>query len=408
MKKPLLEALNIFANSYKKMASEKLTKFKNELTPDQIQMLGDEITSLDALSAKLAELATAEPDNEEVVKLQTMVTDLQTALGENQTAFENKIAKMVEGKTKKQFANFVKEAVENKLFDKGTKQSIGITRFENANNANLNVIYQDSEIGITPSLVPTLIDYVRQISLNGQNSVAWNEHTAGTDASAIVAIGGDKPVKTASHTSTTTGTETLAVISKLPKQYKAAISMIADIYVNDLNKDMLRKLNSTLIAIVAAGSDIADFYTTIPTVDKAHIIDAIRLVAAGIKNLFPENRVVIGLSQAALFELDSVKDENGNYVTYDFAQKGIILVSIPVTATFTATSILGMSESVVRWYSDGLDNLITDQRYWDTNEIGLMIEVLNSLFVLRGCDALATCFDDYSTIITDMGGGVQG
>jgi len=404
MKKDFLKIAEYFKNRKRSLTMQ----FSNALTPEQKQLLlTEESTAIDDMIAAI-EAMPENPDVPEIATLKQMVADLQTALSDNQTEFENKIAKMVEGKAKKQFANFVKEAVENKLFDKGTKQSIGITRFENANNANLNVIYQDSEIGITPSLVPTLIDYVRQISLNGQNSVAWNEHTAGADAAAIVAIGGDKPVKTASHTSTTTGTETLAVISKLPKQYKAAISMIADIYVNDLNKDMLRKLNSTLIAIVAAGSDIADFYTVIPTVDKAHIIDAIRLVAAGIKNLFPENRVVIGLSQAALFELDSVKDENGNYVTYDFAQKGIILVSIPVTATFTATSILGMSESVVRWYSDGLDNLITDQRYWDTNEIGLMIEVLNSLFVLRGCDALATCFDDYSTIITDMGGGVQG
>lgn len=398
MKKDFLKIAEYFKNRKRSLTMQ----FSNALTPEQKQLLlTEESTAIDDMIAAI-EAMPENPDVPEIAALKQMVSDLQASLAENQTEFENKIAKMVEGKTKKQFANFVKEAVENKLFDKGTKQSIGITRFENANNANLNVIYQDSEIGITPSLVPTLIDYVRQISLNGQNSVAWNEHTAGADAAAIVAIGGDKPVKTASHTSTTTGTETLAVISKLPKQYKAAISMIADIYVNDLNKDMLRKLNSTLIAIVAAGSDIADFYTTIPTVEKAHIIDAIRLVAAGIKNLFPENRVVIGLSQAALFELDSVKDENGNYVTYDFAQKGIILVSIPVTATFTATSILGMSESVVRWYSDGLDNLITDQRYWDTNEIGLMIEVLNSLFVLRGCDALATCFDDYSTIITDM------
>ena len=194
----------------------------------------------------------------------------------------------------------------------------------------------------------------------------------------------------------------------MPKQFAKAISMLADLYLNDMMKDITRKLNRIVVNLVAEGSDLSDLMPAIPAVKSAQIIDAIRIVAAAIRKNHPESRVIIGLSEAALFELDSVKDGNDNYITYDFAQKGIVLVSLPeVEDLFTTTSILGMSENVVRWYNDGIDNLVTDQRYWDTNEIGLMVEVLNSVFVLRASDATATCFDDYKTIIEDMDEGIE-
>lgn len=399
MKKDFAEVVKYFKN--KKKMNEK--QFINALTPEQKQaLLADDNAAIDDLISAI-EAMPENPEDPNVAALKKMVEDLKTAMAENQTEFENRLVAMAEKQTPKQFINFVKQAVEGKVFENAKGHtSIGKTRFENAlNNASLNVIYSDTEVGVKPSLVPTLLDFVRQISLNGQNAVAWNELESAADAAAIVLIGNDKPVKTFTHSTTTTGTTTIAVISKLPKQYRAAISMIADLYLNDMTKDITRLLNNAVLTLVAAGSDLSDLMT-VPTVDAPGLIDAIRAVAAGIKNLFPENRVVIGLSQAALFALDSVKDKNGNYITYDFAGKGIVLVSLPVAAPFTATSIVGMSESVLRWYNDGIDNLISEERYWDTNNIGLMVEVLNSLFVLRGCDALATCFDDYETIISDM------
>lgn len=402
MKKDFTAILKYFQNK-KKMNEQ---QFMNALTPEQKQaLLAADNTSIDDMIAAI-EAMPENPEDPSVAALKKMVEDLKTAMGENQAAFENRLTEMAEKQTPKQFINFVKTAVEGKIFENAKGHtSIGRTRFENAlNNASLNVVYSDTEVGVKPSLVPTLIDFVRQISLNGQNAVAWNEVESAGDAAAIVLIGGDKPIKTYTYSTTTTGTTTIAVISKLPKQYRAAISMIADLYLNDMTKDVTRLLNTAILTLVAAGSDLADLMT-VPDVEDPGIIDAIRAVASGIKNLFPENRVVIGLSQAALFALDSVKDANGNYITYDFAGKGIVLVSMPVAGAFTATSIIGMSENVLRWYNDGIDNLISEERYWDTNNIGLMVEVLNSLFVLRGCDALATCFDDYNTIIGDMTAG---
>lgn len=403
MKKEFVSLLKYFQN--KKKINEK--QFSNALTPEQKQLLlSDENSTIDDIIAAI-EAMPENAENPEVANLKKMVDDLKTALSENQTEFENRLALLAEKQTPKQFINFVKQAVEGKMFENAKgRTSIGVSRFENANNANLAVIYNDSEVGVKPSQVPTLMDYVRQISLNGQNAVAWNEMDGTTDAAAVVAIGGDKPIRVFTHSTTTTGTETIAVISKLPKQYRAAISMIADLYMNDMTKDITRKINTVIMGLIAAGSDLADLMT-IPTVEKAQLIDAIRGVASAIKDKHPESRVIIGLSQSALFALDSVKDSNGNYITYDFAQKGIVLVSLPVVVPFTATSIIGMSEGIVRWYNDGIDNLVSEERYWDTNHIGLMVEVLNSVFVLRACDATATCFDDYTTIIDDMGGGVQ-
>ena len=400
MKKEFAPVLKYYQNRKKQNEQQ----FLNALTPEQKQaMLAADNTAIDDMIAAI-EAMPENPEDPNVAALKKMVEDLKTAMAENQTAFENRLTEMAEKQTPKQFINFVKTAVEGKIFENAKgKTSIGKTYFENVNNTSLNVIYSDTEIGVKPSLVPTLIDYVRQISLNGQNAVAWNELESAGDVAAIVAIGIDKPVKTFTHSTTTTGTTTIAVISLLPKQYRAAISMIADLYLNDMTKDITRLLNTTILTLVAAGSDLSDLMT-VPTVDAPGIIDAIRAVASGIKNLFPENRVVVGLSQAALFALDSVKDKNGNYITYDFAGKGIILVSMPVVGAFTATSIIGMSEGMLRWYNDGIDNLISEERYWEKNCIGLMVEVLNSLFVLRGCDALATCFDDYATIIDDMTG----
>lgn len=403
MNKKFLNMFLEFANSYKKQAKDKMNKFKNELTPDQLAMLGDELESLTSLSTKIEQMLAENPEDTALQDLQQKIKDLETALGENQTAFENKITEMLKGKTEKQFVNFIEAAIEKKIFENSNNSNtvIGKTYFKNANNANLNVVYNDNEVGVAISQVPTLLDYIRQISINGENSVAWNEVDGTTDASAVVAIGAAKPVRTVAHSTSTAATETLAVIAKLPTQYAKAISMLADIYLNDMSKDLYRKLNATLIALLAAGSDLSDF-GAIPKVAKVQLIDVIRKVASAIRYYHPENRVAIGLSEAALFELGSVKDENGNYIQYDFSAAGIDIVSVPVSDTFTATSIIGMSQQVIRWYNDGVINKTSDQAYWANNQIGLMIEILNSVMVLRATDAKATIFDDYTTIITDM------
>lgn len=404
MKKELLKVAEYFKNRKRNLTMQ----FSNALTPEQKQLLlADESTAIDDIISAI-EAMPENPDMPEVTALKQLVADLTKSLGENQEAFENKIAKMLEKKTEKQFVNFIQKAVEDKIFENGVKNAIvARTRFQNANNTNVNIVYNDGEVGVVSSQVPTLLDYVRQIGLNGENAIAWNELDGTTDASAIVAIGASKPIRTVSHTTHTATGDTLAVIGKLPTQFAKAISMLADIYLNDMSKDLYRLLNKTLIDIVAAGSDLADL-VTVPLVAKAQLIDAIRLVASAIKDKYPENRVVIGLSQSALFALDSVKDENGNYIAFDFAAKGIDLVSLPVVAPFTATSIVGMSENVLRWYNDGIINKTSTEAYWANNQIGLMIEILNSVFVLRACDAKATVFDDYETIIADMGANVQG
>ena len=401
MKKPLIQALEAFANSYKKMANEKLMKFKNELTPDQIAMLGEEISSLTSLTEKLTAMAAEDPENEEVKKLQQMVADLQTALSENQTAFENKILEMLKGKSEKTFVNFIEQAIEKKIFEnsKNANEEIGRTYFKNA--AGINVVYNDTEVGVTMSQVPTLLDYIRQIRLNGETTVMWNEVDGTTDASAVVAVGAAKPVRTVAHSYSSATTDTIAVISKLPIQYAKSISMLADIYLNEMSKDIYRKLNAVLIALLAAGSDLADL-GTIQKVDKPQMIDAIKKVASAITRLYPENRVVIGLSADAIFELNSVKDANGNYIVWDFKSAGIDIVTVPVVGEFTATSIIGMSQNVLRWYNDGVVNKTSEHAYWANNQIGLMQEVLFSTMVLRATDAKATVFDDYTTIIEDM------
>jgi hypothetical protein len=378
-------------------------QFKNELTPDQVSMLAGESSTIDAIIAAI-EAMPADEANPEIAALKQLVADLQTALGENQAEFENKIAAIAESKSEKQFINFLQKAIDEKVFEnRNLNTQIVKTHFKNLNNANVNVVYNDSEVGVTISQVPTLLDYVRQININGENSIAWNEVDGTTDASAIVAIGAGKPVRNYDHVTHTAAGSTLAVIGKLPNQYAKAISMLADIYLNDMSKDLYRLLNATLVGILAAGKDLSEL-TTIPVVPKAQLIDAIRLVASAIKNKFPENRVVIALSQSALFALESVKDENGNYITFDFAAKGIDLVSMPIVdAVFTETSIIGMSENVLRWYNDGIINKTSTEAYWANNQLGLMIEILNSVFVLRATDADATCFDDYATIIQDLG-----
>jgi HK97 family phage major capsid protein len=398
MKKEFLKIAKYFANR----KELNIKQFTNALTAEQKQLLlAEDNSAID----QILEAINAMPEDSAdpaVAELKQMVADLTAALESNQTEFENKLQEMFKNKTQKQFVNFIQKAVEDKLFaNKAYSTEIGKTYFTNANNTNVNVVYNDSEVGVAISQVPTLLDYIRQININGENSIAWNEVDGTTDASAIVAIGSGKPVRTVTHVTHTAAGDTLAVISKIPNQYAKAISMLADIYLNDMSKDLYRKLNATLLALLVAGSDLSDL-VTIPTVAKAQLIDVIRLVASAIKNLYPENRVVIGLSQSALFALDSVKDENGNYINYEFASKGIDLVSVPVSGSFTETSIVAMSENVLRWYNDGIINKTSDQAYWANNQIGLMIEILNSVMVLRATDAKATCFDDYATILTDM------
>lgn len=409
MKKNFESLLKFFENRKKSIEKQLI----NSLSEDEKKaVLLEENSSVEAIINAIKAMPE-DGENQIVTELKNKVNNLETAIEENSKEFQNQMTKLVEKSSPKTFINFVKKAVEDKIFENSKgNTSIGITRFVNDNGgiggSGVLVVYNDTEVGVKPSTVPTLLDYVRQISLGNQNAVAWNEIDGTEDASAIVAVGDDKPIKTFAHSYSVAATDTIAVISKMPKQFAKAISMLADLYLNDMMKDITRKLNRIVVNLVAEGSDLSDLMPAIPAVKSAQIIDAIRIVAAAIRKNHPESRVIIGLSEAALFELDSVKDGNDNYITYDFAQKGIVLVSLPeVEDLFTTTSILGMSENVVRWYNDGIDNLVTDQRYWDTNEIGLMVEVLNSVFVLRASDATATCFDDYKTIIEDMDEGIE-
>lgn len=409
MKKNFESLLKFFENRKKSIEKQLI----NSLSEDEKKVvLLEENSSIEAIIIAIKAMPE-DGENQIVTELKNKVNNLETAIEENSKEFQNQMTKLVEKSSPKTFINFVKKAVEDKIFENSKgNTSIGITRFVNDNGgiggSGVLVVYNDTEVGVKPSTVPTLLDYVRQISLGNQNAVAWNEIDGTEDASAIVAVGDDKPIKTFAHSYSVAATDTIAVISKMPKQFAKAISMLADLYLNDMMKDITRKLNRIVVNLVAEGSDLSDLMPAIPAVKSAQIIDAIRIVAAAIRKNHPESRVIIGLSEAALFELDSVKDGNDNYITYDFAQKGIVLVSLPeVEDLFTTTSILGMSENVVRWYNDGIDNLVTDQRYWDTNEIGLMVEVLNSVFVLRASDATATCFDDYKTIIEDMDEGIE-
>lgn len=398
MKKEFLKLVKVFQNRKKNIEAQ----FSNALTPEQKQaLLAGENSAIDDLITAI-EAMPDNPEIPEITEIKKMVTDMQTALEENQTDFENKLKEMFETKTEKQFINFIQKAVEDKIFENSSNSNkeIGRTFFKNA--SGINVVYNDGEVGVEMSQVPTLLDYIRQIRLNGETTVMWNEVDGTTDASAVVAVGGDKPIRTNAHTFSSVTTQTIAVISKLPIQYAKAISILADIYLNEMGKDIYRKLNAVLLSVLAAGSDLVDVAGAVPTIDAPQLIDAIRIVASSIKNLYPENRVVIGLSQKALFELDSVKDTNGNYILYDFASKGIDIVSVPVVAPFTDTKILGMSENVVRWYNDGIVNKTSDHAYWANNQIGLMMEVLSSTMVLRATDAKATIFDDYKTIITDL------
>lgn len=411
MNKKFKEIAKFFENKKRVI----LMQFKNELTEEEKKVsLEKEVEIIDGIIEAIENLEE-NSDNPVIDELKQKVEDLKTVLDENQEDFENKIKDLTKEMDKKTFAHFVKNAVEEKLFQnaKGGER-VARMHFENAsNNANLAVIYSDIDIGVAPSRVPTLIDHVRPIALNGENAVAWNEVVGDEtkDKAAIVVIGNDKPVRTPGHSTTTTGTKTIAVISQLARQYQAAVSLIADIYLNDNRKDVLRKLNSQIIYLLAEGNDVADYTTDLPEVDKAQLVDVIRFVADLIREKHEDERVVVGLTRSTLFALDSVKDENGNYINYNFAEKGIVLVQVPTvqetveqktTTIFGDDNILAFAENTIRWYNDGIENRVSEHRYWEENQIGLMTEVLNSLFVLRGTDANATVFDDWTTILEDI------
>ena len=112
-------------------------------------------------------------------------------LKDAQTALQEKITEIKTSETEtfenghQRFKNEIKKAVDAGL---QASQRISVLRFKNANNANFNVPYYDSEITIEDRPLPSFLEATRQIPMAGETSVVWNEVAGGANAAAIVAV----------------------------------------------------------------------------------------------------------------------------------------------------------------------------------------------------------------------------
>mgnify|MGYP000856270314 FL=1 len=386
------ETLKKFANASVKAKTKRL--YQNVTAEEARQSLEAEISALEELVSAL----DGEQDDSEVVK---MVEEQRKALEDLRKSLEEKIAEIKSAAPaaepfengRQKFANALEKAVKAGL---EAQQTIAKVRFANANNANFNVPYYDEEITLEDRPLPSFLEACRQIPMGGETSVVWNEVESGTNVAAIVAIGGDKPVKTNSTSAATAGANTLAEIVKLPVQYKNAAPVLQDIYEKDLMDDVNEKANAQVQAVIATAANA--YSGSVTTVTTPALWQVILAVANECRKHKPSQKVYVWVSSNKAVELDLMTTLNGDPVAVEFASKSIELRTFTPNATYTDDKIFAAVEGKIRFYNDGMDLSTSEHAYWANNQIGIKAEYLNEVIVLRGSDVINTCYDSIARI----------
>ena len=386
---------DIFIKFANRQAKEKQKRMYKNITAEEVQAsLAEEVAAFEALAEQLA----GEAEDSEALKV---VQDALKTVQDAQKALTEKLAEIEKAPTaepvmangKQRFSNAVADAVKSGLT---ASKSIARLRFTNANNASFNVPYFDDEITLEDRKLPSFLEACRQIPLNGQTTVMWNEVESGTNVAAIVAVGAEKPVKTNTTSAVAAGTNTLAEIVKLPLQYAKAAPLLQDIFEKDLADDVNDKADAQVQAVIAAA---ANAYSGISLSGKS-LWQVILAVANDVRKNKPAQKVYVWISVNKSAELDLMASATeGIPYSIDFASKGIELRTFVPTATYTDDKIFAAVEGKIRFYNDGLEVSTSDQAYWTSNHLGLRAEYMNEVIVLRGSDVVNTLYGSIAALI---------
>ena len=378
------EIFKKFANSSAKAKAKRL--YKNITADEATAALQEEIAALETLMTEIE----GETDDSEKLKV---IEETLKQLKDAQTALQEKITEIKTSETEpfenghQRFKNEIQKAVDAGL---QASQRISVLRFKNANNADFNVPYYDSEITIEDRPLPSFFEATRQIPMGGETSVVWNEVASGTNVAAIVAVGAEKPVKTNTTSAATAGCNTLAEIVKLPIQYRNAAPVIQDIFEKDVNE----QANTQVQAVIATA---ANPYSG-TTITNGALWQAIIAAANQVRKNRPSANVYVWIANDKSVELDTMTDINGSPINIDFESKGIRVRTFVPDAVYTNGKIFAAVEGKVRFYNDGLAIDTSDHAYWSSNQLGLKAEYLNEVIILRGSDVVNTLYDDIANI----------
>lgn len=284
-------------------------------------------------------------------------------------------------------------------------------RVLNANNANFEQTKND-EFSFEQKLRQDgFLMGLKNIPLNGENIIRWVEGARGANATAVIAIGNDRPAKTNTTSNSSETTNTIGQQTTVSLQLLKTINGVKSLYEDDLRKDIDDTIALQVAAMLAAANNPINVTATVnegtPTIQ-----DVIKVAYLQLKPYAGGNRIVIAISTNQMVGMSLLKDKNGNALA-PISFPDLDIVTFLPTATYTDDHIFGwVADTSVRFYNDGvqifsdeLNGIGVSGDNFKKSQISIAAQYLNEGMVIRGTDVVTTIYDSINGVITELTAG---
>lgn len=242
----------------------------------------------------------------------------------------------------------------------------------------------------------------------GTNVIRWTEGTRGANATAIIAIGSDRPTKANTTAPSIEATNTIGEQTTISLQLLKAVNGVQEAYNDDLKKDIEDKIALQAAAIIATAANPINVTQQV-TEGAATLNDVITYAYLQIKQYAGGRGVVIAVSSQAYIGLSLLKDKNGNKIE-PVSFPDLQIVTFLANETYTDDKIFGwVNEGSVRFYNDGLkvysdelNGIGVSGDNFKKSQITLAAQYLNEAMLLRGTDILTTIYDSIAGVIAEL------
>lgn len=286
-------------------------------------------------------------------------------------------------------------------------------KIKNANNANFTKSIEE-EFSFNQILRQDgFLSGLKIMNLQpGTNQIMWTEGTRGTNATAVFAIGSDRPTKTNTTATVLKAMDTLGQQTTVPVQLLRALNGVQNTYQDDLKGDLEDKVALQVAAVLATANNPIN--TTVQMQEGAvpNISDVIEVAYLQLKPYAAGKIVKIAISTQQQKALNLLQDKNGNKLA-KISYPDLEIVNFIPTVTYTDDMIFGwVAETSVRFYNDGLQ-IFTDELNgvgvsgdnFKKNQISLAVQYLNEALLIRATDVVTTIYDSIAGVLGELAHG---
>lgn len=402
-----------------------LTLNGGEIPPELQSEIDGLKTAIDALSDAASEGGGEEPTD----KASEVTNSLLEKLTDLATKIKNAAVKpaVMDELTKAKFVA-VNAAIKafNKNQDelgKGSKSSKvvnhdfnalvknnGAMRVTNVNNANFAKSVEE-EFSFNQILRQDgFLSGLKIMNLQpGTNQIMWTEGTRGANATAVFAIGNDRPSKTNTTATHLQATSTLGQQTTVAVQLLRALNGVQNVYQDDLKGDLEDTVALQVAAVLATANNPINTTVQMQAGAVPNISDVIEVAYLQLKPYAGGKTVKIAISTQQQKALNLLQDKNGNKLA-KISYPDLEIVNFIPTVTYTDDMIFGwVAETSVRFYNDGVQ-IFSDEvngigvsgDNFKKNQISLAAQYLNEALLIRATDVVTTVYDSVSGVIGEL------